>query len=174
MTQTIQIEREDWISQVKEQLRNQFAESVSNATPDELFRAYVRELPEGTPPQSARRNCVRSRHRPTPSNTLIVKRPDMKSVWMYPLPARDRIFVSSNTYWLCLMIRYRAGSQAFEFDPLWVEANAEGGMGRGQSPTKWMRLPIGPSLGQLLEYDQASLPIESSRSANCARSRLFR
>ncbi len=39
MTQTIQMDKEDWISQLEGQLRNQFAKSVSNATPDELFRA---------------------------------------------------------------------------------------------------------------------------------------
>ncbi len=47
MTQTIQMDKEDWISQVEAQLRNQFAKSVGNATPDELFRAAAGVLRPG-------------------------------------------------------------------------------------------------------------------------------
>jgi starch phosphorylase len=44
MTQTIQMDREDWIGQVEGQLRHQFAKTATNATPDELFRAAASAL----------------------------------------------------------------------------------------------------------------------------------
>ncbi|HEY3840985.1 MAG TPA: glycogen/starch/alpha-glucan phosphorylase, partial [Bryobacteraceae bacterium] len=44
MTQTILMEKEGWSGQLEEQLRNQFAKSAANATPDELFRAAAGAL----------------------------------------------------------------------------------------------------------------------------------